>query len=138
MTPFLPSGTPFLPSVRELGSPLLGEGISLAVTVESARSLCPMRARPQSTCRVPDCHSVENLGFQILDRINGALLQGGTVGSAGPLCTLGKQAFWCHLQSSRLQLSSLQWGIWHSHSSRGEQVVSHYQAQWGIGSLCAS
>jgi hypothetical protein len=36
-----------------------------------------------------DCHSVEELGFQHLDRRDGALLQGGAVGSSGPLYTFG-------------------------------------------------
>jgi hypothetical protein len=55
---------------------------------------------------------------------------GGIVWSTGLLCTLGKQAFWFHLQSSSLQLSCPQGGIWHSHSLMGEWRLSHCQAQW--------
>jgi hypothetical protein len=87
---------------------------SPAVTVGSAQSLCTVRGRPPSTSGVADCHSVEELGFQLLDRRQVTLLQGGAVRSTGVLCALGEQGFLCHLQNGRLLLSSLQCGIWHS------------------------
>jgi hypothetical protein len=52
---------------------------SPAVTVGSGWSLCTVGGRPPSTCRVANCHSVEELEFQLLDKKEGALLQGGTV-----------------------------------------------------------
>jgi hypothetical protein len=86
--------------------------------------------RPPSTFRVVYCHSVEKLGFQLLDRRDQTLLQAGVVESAGSLSTLGKQAFWCHPLSSKLQLSSPQCRIWHS-CSLTEQGLSHCQTWWG-------
>jgi hypothetical protein len=57
---------------------------------------------PSSASKVVNCHSLEELAFQILDRWDLTLLQRGAVWSTGPLGTLGNQAFWCCLQSSRL------------------------------------
>jgi hypothetical protein len=39
-------------------------------------SLCSVGNRPLSTSRVVDCHSVEELGFQLLDRRDVTVLQG--------------------------------------------------------------
>jgi hypothetical protein len=59
------------------------------------------------------------------------------MGSSGPLYSLGKQAFWCYPQSSRLQLSSLQWGTWHSHSLMGDVGALQLSGTVGMLSLCA-
>jgi hypothetical protein len=45
----------------------------------SHRSLFTVGGRPPSTSRVVDYHSVEELGFQPLDRRDRTLLQGGAV-----------------------------------------------------------
>jgi hypothetical protein len=70
----------FLLSVRgEVPTLLWGHRGSLAVTVGSTGYLCTMKFGPPRTHRVADCHSVEELGFQILDRRDMTLLQGGAV-----------------------------------------------------------
>jgi hypothetical protein len=92
-------------------------------------TLCTVGGRSPSMCRIVDSHSVEELRFQLLDRRDGSLWRGGTVWSGGLLCTLEKQAFSCHLQSSRSQLSSIQWRIWCFCSLTREQGPSHYQGQ---------
>jgi hypothetical protein len=79
--------------------------------------------RPPSTSRIADCLSVENLGLA-LEQERCDSLHRGAVWSAGLLCTLEKQGFWCHLQSSTLYLSSTQWGISHSCSLMGEWRLS--------------
>jgi hypothetical protein len=38
----------------------------------------PVGGRPSNTSRVVDCHSVEELGFQLLNRKDMILLQGST------------------------------------------------------------
>jgi hypothetical protein len=112
------------------GVPDLWWGIrdSLTVVVGSARSLCTVGSRSSSTCRVEDCYLVEKLEFELLNRKDRTVLQGDAVGSAGPLCTLVMQFFWCHPLSIRLQFSSLQWGIWcHPHSLMEKQGLCHSQ-----------
>jgi hypothetical protein len=52
---------------------------SPAVTVASAGSLCTVEGRPPSTSRIEDCHLVEKLELQLLDRRNMTLLQRGAV-----------------------------------------------------------
>jgi hypothetical protein len=42
-------------------------------------SLCTVGGRPSSTSSVAGCYSVEELGFQLLDRRDVSLLQGGAV-----------------------------------------------------------
>jgi hypothetical protein len=54
---------------------------------------CGGRGRPPSTSRVADGHSVEELGFQLLDRTDLTLLQGRTAQSPGLLCTSREQVF---------------------------------------------
>jgi hypothetical protein len=73
--------------------------------------------RPPSTCRVADYHSVKELGFQLLDRRDRTLLQGGGgsiairhSGEHWAFVHLQRLAFWCHSLNRGLQLSS-QWGI---------------------------
>jgi hypothetical protein len=46
----------------------MGEWGLSSVTVRSARSLCIVGDRPPSTSRIVGFHSVEELGFQLLDR----------------------------------------------------------------------
>jgi hypothetical protein len=70
--------TSFLPSAKGLEF-LLFDGGSPTVAVGSAGSLCTLGHRPPSSSRVADCHSVGELGFQILDKREMTLLQGGTV-----------------------------------------------------------
>jgi hypothetical protein len=135
--------------------------------------------RTPSTSRVVDCHSVEKLGFQLLNRKDMILLQGGThsvkcwtsvyLGEAAfrvavysfpllggesgvialyqgelGLCScqgqrenwtfvyLGRQAFWCHSLSRRIQLSSPQRGIWCFCSLTEEQWLSCSQEHWEV------
>jgi hypothetical protein len=52
---------------------------SPAVAVEITGSLCTVGDRPPSTSRVVNCHSVEELGSQLLDRKDRTLLKGGAV-----------------------------------------------------------
>jgi hypothetical protein len=72
--------TSFFSSAKGLEFLLLkGHNDSSEVTVGSVRSLYTVIGRSPSTSRVVDCHSVEELGFQLLDRRDGTLLQGGAV-----------------------------------------------------------
>jgi hypothetical protein len=74
--------TSFLPSVRGLEF-LLFDGVTgfLQQSQWGALGLCALfRGRPPSTSRVEDCHSVEELGFQFLDRRDVTLLKGGAFG----------------------------------------------------------
>jgi hypothetical protein len=65
---------------------LMGLRNSTVVAVGSTGSLCSVVGRP---LRVVDCHSVQELGFQVLGRRDVILLQGGAVWSTGFLCALG-------------------------------------------------
>jgi hypothetical protein len=80
---------------------LLSEGVGVpalwwvhrdspAVTVR-VWCLCTVGGRPPSTNRVVDCHSVEELDFQLLVRRDMTLLQGGAAWSTGLLCILEEQ-----------------------------------------------
>jgi hypothetical protein len=71
----------FLPSVRRLEFSLFDGGLGALLQSQWGNngSLCPVRGRPPSTSRVVDCHLVEEQGFQLLDRRDTILLQGGTV-----------------------------------------------------------
>jgi hypothetical protein len=79
-----------------------GHRDSLEVAVGSIGSLCTVVGRLPSTSIVADCHSVEELGFQLVDRRNVTLLQGVAAKSTGLLCALGEQDFCCCLQRGRL------------------------------------
>jgi hypothetical protein len=64
-----------------------------------------------------DCHSVEELGFQLLDRRDGTFLQGGRgfpavrhSGECWAFVHPKRQSFWCH-SLHRFQLSSPEWGV---------------------------
>jgi hypothetical protein len=70
---------------RDSPTVLVGQG-------EGAGSLCTVGGRPPSPSGVADCHSVEELGFQILERRDVTLSQGCAVWSAGLLCTWGNRA----------------------------------------------
>jgi hypothetical protein len=72
--------TSFLTSLRGSSScSWMGtEGLSCSA-VGNARSQCTVGARPPSTSRVADCHSVEELGFKLLVGRDGNLLQGDAV-----------------------------------------------------------
>jgi hypothetical protein len=131
--------TSFLPSVWVLEFLLFDGGLGTLLQSElggSTGSPCTVGGRLPSTCRIVDCHSVKELGFQLLDRRDGTVLQGGAVCTAVLLCNLEKYAFWCCLQSSRLELSSPHWGIWFPLSLR-EAGALPCMAQWGVLGPCA-
>jgi hypothetical protein len=67
---------------------------------------CTLGGRPPGSCKAADCHSFEELGFQLLDKGDLMILPASVVGYTGPLNTLRMLAFWHHPLSSRLQLSS--------------------------------
>jgi hypothetical protein len=66
-------------------------GLSCSCSGEYWVSVC-CRGRPSSISRVTDWHSIEELGFQCLDRRDVTLLQGGALWSSGLLCMLGSRA----------------------------------------------
>jgi hypothetical protein len=77
---FLVSITSFLSSGRGLKFQLFdGHKGSTAVTVRSVGSLCTVWSRPSSTSREVYCHSVEELAFQLLNKRDVTLLQGGAM-----------------------------------------------------------
>jgi hypothetical protein len=62
--------TSFLTSMKGLESPLFDGDMGTLLQsqpVGLSGSLCTVGGGPLSTCRVADCHSVEELGFQLLD-----------------------------------------------------------------------
>jgi hypothetical protein len=65
-----------LPLSEGTGVPALwwGSGDSPMVTVGNTGSLCTVRGSSTSTCIVADCHSMEELEFQLLDWRDGTLL----------------------------------------------------------------
>jgi hypothetical protein len=65
------------------------------------------------------------------------LLKAFEEGSAGSLNTLGKKAFWCCPLSSRLQLSSPQWDLWHSCSLTKEKGLLWFSTVASFGPFCA-
>jgi hypothetical protein len=68
--------TSFLPSAGGLEFPLFDEGTGALLQWQwGALGLCALWGRPPSTSRVADCCSVEELGFQLFDRRDMALLQ---------------------------------------------------------------
>jgi hypothetical protein len=69
----------FPPLSEGAGIPALSWGSrdSPAVTVGSTGSLRTEGGKPPSTCSEVDCHSVEELEFQLLDRRDRTVLQGG-------------------------------------------------------------
>jgi hypothetical protein len=56
-----------------------GHSGSPTVVVGNFGSLCTVGCRPTSTSRVVGCHSVEELGFQLLDKRDMTFLWGGTM-----------------------------------------------------------
>jgi hypothetical protein len=97
----------FLSSERRLEFPPFDGGTGALLQSQRGVEVSVHRAGQAScTSRVANCHSVEELGFQLLEWRDMTLLQGGAEGSTGLLCTLRKQGFWSHLQNSRLLLSS--------------------------------
>jgi hypothetical protein len=70
----------FLPSMRGWSShSFMGAwGLSCSCSGEYWVSVC-CRGRPSSISRVTDWHSIEELGFQCLDRRDVTLLQGGAL-----------------------------------------------------------
>jgi hypothetical protein len=56
-------------------------------------SLCTVGDSPTSTSRVMDCHSVEKLRFQLLDRRDVTPLQGGACDVLGFFVPLGNRDF---------------------------------------------
>jgi hypothetical protein len=102
--------TSFFSSLMELELLLwCGCGGAPVVTEWSTRSLCTVGDRPSGTSRVAGCHSVEDLGFQLLDRRDMTLLQRGAVWSAGILCTLGKKAFGAACRIASYSFPPLTW-----------------------------
>jgi hypothetical protein len=70
----------FSPLGEGLEFPLLGGfRVSPAVAVGSTVSLHTVGGKPCSTSRIVDYYSVEELGFQFLDRRDVTLLQGGAM-----------------------------------------------------------
>jgi hypothetical protein len=135
LTPFrvfiLVQITSFLLSVREFCS-MTGSKESSMFTVGSTGLLHTLEGKPSGSYRVADYHSVEQLAFQLLDRGDQTLLQASTVGSPGPLSSLGMKVFWCHPLSSRLLLSSAQWETLCSHSLMKKLGLSCGHAWWEV------
>jgi hypothetical protein len=71
--------TSFLPSVMRLGSHSDGCTGALLQSQWGALGLCVLWEAGFLSHRGADCHSVEELGFQLLDRRDGTFLQGGAV-----------------------------------------------------------
>jgi hypothetical protein len=73
--------TSFLSSVGRLELLLFGGGTGALLQLQwGALCLCTLWGnRPPSTSRVADCHSVEELGFHLLDRRDVTLLQVGAM-----------------------------------------------------------
>jgi hypothetical protein len=70
----------FFPSVRGLEFPFFHGGtVALLQSQWGSLGLCTVGGRPPSISKVVDCHLVEEVGFQCLDRRDVTLLQGGAV-----------------------------------------------------------
>jgi hypothetical protein len=72
--------TSFLPSVWVLEFLLFDGGVGTLLHYSGECWVsCTVGGKSLSTCRIVDCHSVKGLGFQLLDRRDGTLQQGGRV-----------------------------------------------------------